>query len=148
MSLIKYLAIGATLLMVSACSTTTDSRDSASDSQISEFENKVGDRIFFEFDSSAITEEAQETLKRQAQFMSENPGLKFMVEGHCDERGTREYNIALGERRANAAKQYLISLGVEASRLKTVSYGKEKPAVEGTNDWAFSQNRRAVTKAE
>lgn len=134
--------------MVSACSTTGDHKGGSSDSQISELENKVGDRVFFELDSSSINAEGKETLNRQVAFMSENPDLTFSIEGHCDERGTREYNLALGERRASSVKQYLISSGVNSERLKTVSYGKEKPAVEGSNEWAWGQNRRAVTKAE
>lgn len=148
MSLLRLVAIGITMVMVTACSTTSDCNESASESQVSELENKVGDRVFFEFDSSAITADAQETLRRQAQFISENPDLRFVIEGHCDERGTRDYNLGLGERRANATKQYLVSLGVNANRITIVSYGKERPAVLGSNDWAWSQNRRAVTKAE
>jgi len=148
MSLLRLVAIGITMVMVTACSTTSDCNDIASESQVSELENKVGDRVFFEFDSSAITADAQETLRRQAQFIADNPDLRFVIEGHCDERGTRDYNLGLGERRANAVKQYLVSLGVNANRLTVVSYGKERPAVLGSNDWAWSQNRRAVTKAE
>jgi len=108
-------------------------------------DEKVADRVFFEFDSSAITPEGQEVLSKQAVFINQNPSLDFIVEGHCDERGTREYNLALAERRANSAKQYLVSLGINPSKLKTVSYGKERPAVSGTGEWAWSQNRRAVT---
>jgi peptidoglycan-associated lipoprotein len=149
MSISKYLALGLSLFMLTACSSFGGSDDEgssgATSDQISELENKVGDRVFFDFDSSSLTGDAQEVLKRQAAFMSQNESLKFMVEGHCDERGTREYNIALGERRANSVKQYLIQLGVDSDKLTTVSYGKEKPAVEGSNDWAWSQNRRGVT---
>ncbi len=149
MSLRKYLVIGLTMALA-ACSTTGYNSDeqtssSATDAQIQELENKVGDRVFFEFDSSTLTSEAQEILRKQAQFMSENPELKFIVEGHCDPRGTREYNLALGERRANAVVQFLQSLGIDTKVLTVVSYGKERPAVEGSTDWAWSQNRRAVT---
>lgn len=108
-------------------------------------DEKVADRVFFEFDSSAITPEGQEVLSKQAVFINQNPTMDFIVEGHCDERGTREYNLALGERRANSAKQYLVSLGINPNRLTTVSFGKERPAVSGTGEWAWSQNRRAVT---
>jgi peptidoglycan-associated lipoprotein len=108
-------------------------------------DEKVADSVFFEFDSSAITPEGQEVLGKQAVFMNQNPSLEFIVEGHCDERGTREYNLALGERRANSAKQYLVSLGINPNRLTTVSFGKERPAVSGSGEWAWSQNRRAVT---
>ncbi len=151
MNLFKTLAVGATLALLAACSTTSSTdgeATNASQSQIDELENRVGDRVFFEFDSSAVTAEAQEILKKQAAFMAQNSDLKFAIEGHCDERGTREYNLALGERRANAVKQHLVSLGVDASRLSTVSFGKERPAVVGTNDWAWSQNRRSVTVAK
>lgn len=138
------------MLSLAACSTTgyeegKEGSSNATQEQVSELENKVGDRIFFEFDSSAITTEAQETLRKQAKFMAENPELKFTIEGHCDSRGTREYNLGLGERRANAIKQFLLSIGVDASKVSTVSYGKERSAVLGNNDWAWSQNRRGVT---
>ncbi len=151
MNLFKALVIGASITLLAACSTTSSEYGegtNASQSQIDELENRVGDRVFFELDSSAISGEAQEILKKQAAFMSQNTDLKFVVEGHCDERGTREYNLALGERRANAVKQHLVSLGVDASRITTVSYGKERPAVVGTNEWAWSQNRRGVTVAK
>jgi peptidoglycan-associated lipoprotein len=151
MNLFKALVVGATVALLSACSTTNmnDSEaTNASQSQIDELENRVGDRVFFEFDSSAVNAEAQEILKKQAAFMAQNSDLKFAIEGHCDERGTREYNLALGERRANAVKQHLVSLGVDASRLSTVSFGKERPAVVGTNEWAWGQNRRGVTVAK
>jgi peptidoglycan-associated lipoprotein len=103
--------------------------------------------VFFEFDSSALNTEAQNTLNKQASFMSENPDLSFNIEGHADETGTREYNLALGERRANAAKEFLVRLGVNESRLTVISYGKERPAVLGSDAFAWSQNRRAVTVA-
>lgn len=105
----------------------------------------VGDRIFFGSDSASLTSEAQATLRLQAEWLKSNPGLNAVIEGHCDERGTREYNIALGERRANSVRKYLSSLGVPASRMSTVSFGKERPAVVGSNASAWAQNRRAVT---
>lgn len=110
-----------------------------------DFINTAGDKVFFAFDSSAISADAASTLKAQAEWLKKNKNVNAVVEGHADERGTREYNLALGERRANAAKQYLVSRGVEASRLTTVSYGKEKPEVLGSNEAAWAQNRRAVT---
>jgi peptidoglycan-associated lipoprotein len=110
-----------------------------------DFVTKVGDRIFFDFDKSNISPEARAILERQAAFAKTNAQLTFTVEGHCDERGTREYNLALGERRATADKNGLVSLGVQASRLTTISYGKERPAVVGSNEAAWAQNRRAVT---
>jgi len=104
----------------------------------------VGDRIFFEFASHELTGEGQEQLQAQASWMKQYTNVSVTIEGHCDERGTREYNIALGERRAQAMKNYLIGLGVSAGRLSTISYGKERPAVLGSNDAAWAQNRRAV----
>jgi len=104
----------------------------------------VGDRVFFDFDKSDLRPDAIETLNRQASWLGTNGGVTVTIEGHCDERGTREYNLALGERRAAAAKQYLESTGVDGGRIDTVSYGKERPAVLGSNEAAWAQNRRAV----
>jgi peptidoglycan-associated lipoprotein len=151
MNFVRSILVVTTLFMLAACSTTSNTPEEtnegsvASRDQVDELENKVGDRVFFELDSSALTPEAQETLRKQAAFMSQNPALKATIEGHCDERGTREYNLALGERRANEVKEYLMNLGVSSNRVSTVSYGKERPAVLGSNEWAWSQNRRAVT---
>jgi peptidoglycan-associated lipoprotein len=105
----------------------------------------VGDRVFFDFNKSDLKPEARRTLERQAAWLKQYATVKVAIEGHCDERGTREYNLALGERRANAAKDYLVSLGIPAARLSTISYGKERPAVLGSNEAAWSQNRRGVT---
>ena len=105
----------------------------------------VGDRVFFGFDKSDLTAEARATLDRQAAWLKKYANVRVTVEGHCDERGTREYNLALGERRATAAKNYLVAAGIPADRVKTVSYGKERPAVLGSNETAWAQNRRAVT---
>lgn len=110
-----------------------------------EFYVKVGDRVFFGLDKSDISEKAAATLKRQAAWLQKYANRTIVVEGHADERGTREYNLALGERRANAVREYLISLGVSAARIETISYGKERPAVLGSNDSAWAQNRRGVT---
>ncbi len=105
----------------------------------------VGDRVFFSFDKYTLKAKARQTLERQATFLKSNPGVKVVLQGHADERGTREYNLALGDRRANAAKDYLIALGVDPNRITIISYGKERPAVAGSNEAAWSQNRRAVT---
>ena len=105
----------------------------------------VGDRVWFQVDSSELTQQSIATLEKQAQWLRAYPQYAFTIEGHADERGTREYNLALGERRANAAKNYLISLGVPADRLTTVSYGKERPGAIGSNEQAWARNRRAVT---
>lgn len=104
----------------------------------------VGDRVFFGFDRYDLTPEAQATLRAQATWLQNYPTVDVMVEGHCDERGTREYNLALGERRANAVKNYLVALGVAADRIDTVSYGKERPAVLGSYPEAWAKNRRGV----
>ena len=104
-----------------------------------------GDRVFFDYDQYNVDAQDQATLQSQAQWLQRNPAVRVTLEGHADERGTRDYNIALGERRANAAKNYLASLGIDPSRLNTVSYGKERPAALGSDEAAWAQNRRAVT---
>lgn len=108
----------------------------------------VGDRVFFDFDESNLTSTAQETVTRLAAWLSQYPGKTLTVEGHADERGTREYNLALGARRANAVKDYLVVLGVDPNRIETVSFGEERPAVLGSNEQAWAQNRRAVFVVE
>jgi peptidoglycan-associated lipoprotein len=110
-----------------------------------EFAQVVGDRVFFDLDKSAIKPEGQTTLQRQADWLKKYANFTVTIEGHCDERGTREYNLALGERRADAVKKALVALGIPANRLKTISYGKERPAVLGSNEAAWAQNRRGVT---
>ncbi|MBT2186235.1 peptidoglycan-associated lipoprotein Pal [Sphingobium nicotianae] len=105
----------------------------------------TSDRIFFDTDKSDVDAEDQVTLRSQATWLARYPQKRITIEGHCDERGTREYNIALGERRANAAKNYLVELGVDASRITTISYGKERPAALGSDEASWAQNRRAVT---
>ncbi|HXC92062.1 MAG TPA: peptidoglycan-associated lipoprotein Pal [Stellaceae bacterium] len=105
----------------------------------------AGDRVFFEFDRSDVTPEAQQTLQRQAEWLQHYPNVSVTIEGHCDERGTREYNLALGERRANAAKQVLVAAGIPSSRISTISYGKDRPVVPGSNEEAWAQNRVAIT---
>lgn len=110
-----------------------------------DFTVNVGDRIFFDTDSSQIRADAQQTLNRQAQWLAQYPKYQITVEGHADERGTREYNLALGARRANATRDYLVSRGVPANRMKTISYGKERPVATCDDISCWSQNRRAVT---
>ena len=105
----------------------------------------VGDRVFFGFDKYDLTDEAQATLQRQAAWLNANPEVTLLIEGNCDERGTREYNLALGDRRATAVKNYLVTLGVSAGRLSTISYGKERPVALGHNEAAWAQNRRSVS---
>jgi peptidoglycan-associated lipoprotein len=110
-----------------------------------DFMTNVGDRVFFDFDKSDIKPEGRTTLQRQADWLKKYPNVTVTVEGHCDERGTREYNLALGERRASAVKKMLVALGVAANRVSTISYGKERPAVVGSNEAAWAQNRRGVS---
>ena len=110
-----------------------------------DFTVNVGDRIYFDTDSSSIRADAQATLQRQAQWLNQYQKYTFTVEGHADERGTREYNIALGARRAAVTRDYLASLGVSPSRMRTVSYGKERPVAVCDNASCWNQNRRAVT---
>jgi len=105
----------------------------------------VPDRVFFATNESVLTTASRDTLRKQAAWMRKNSDLTFVIEGHADERGTREYNLALGERRANAAKDYLMTYGVAGNRLSVISYGKERPIDSGSNPLAWSKNRRSVT---
>jgi peptidoglycan-associated lipoprotein len=108
-------------------------------------QNVRSDRVFFAFDSYSLDNDARVVLDAQAQWLMRNPNVRVNIEGHADERGTREYNLALGDRRANAARNYLESRGVAASRMQTISWGKERPDALGSNESAWAQNRRAVT---
>ncbi len=110
-----------------------------------EFTENAGDRVFFETNSSVVSSEGRSTLERQAKWLNQYSNINVVIEGHADERGTREFNLALGERRANAAKEVLIAAGVNTSRITTITYGKERPAVLGSSEQSWSQNRRAVT---
>ena len=104
----------------------------------------VGDRVFFGYDKYDLSSEARTTIEKQALWLKKYPHLNISVEGHCDERGTREYNLALGEKRATTVRNYLIALGVESGRIQTISYGKERPAVTGSDETSWAQNRRGV----
>lgn len=159
----RYLMIASAILLVSACKdnnkgqvNTTDGSQQSSmiddgSAQRAEpgterdFVENVGDRVFFGYDSYELSPEARATLEAQASWLQQYSNLSITVEGHADERGTREYNLALGERRANATKNYLVALGVSPSRVNTISYGKERPAESGSDESAWSRNRRAVT---
>ncbi|GBD43946.1 Outer membrane lipoprotein Omp16 [bacterium HR40] len=110
-----------------------------------DLEINVGDRVFFAFDSAVLDEAAQQTLDRQALWLQQHGNLTVTIEGHADERGTREYNLALGERRAAAVKNYLVAKGIPADRILTISYGEERPVDPGHNESAWALNRRAVT---
>jgi len=109
------------------------------------FNTVVGNTIGYDFDKFELRADAQAVLRGQAAWLNQNPSRTVTIEGHCDERGTREYNLGLGERRANAAKQYLTSLGVSASRVKTISYGKERPTCVASEESCFAKNRRGVS---
>lgn len=108
----------------------------------------ISDTVYFGYNSSSLTSEATTVLSKQAQYLKENSSIQVVVEGHCDERGTREYNLALGERRANATKQFLVNAGVPANRVSTISYGKERPVATGSDEQSWALNRRTVTVAK
>ena len=110
-----------------------------------EFLVSVGDRVFFETDSSNLTPTATATLDKQAAWLNKYGNYRILIEGHADERGTREYNLALGQRRANSARDVLVASGVAGARITTISYGKDRPAALGSDESAWAQNRRAVT---
>ena len=166
----KILITSILVLFVAACATkpkdegessgsgSSSSGDSVSEGTITETSGSgivagsqedlivnVGDRVFFGYDSSDLDSDALELLQDQVAWLKQNSGVSVTIEGHCDERGTREYNLALGENRAQAVKNYLIGLGINPDRVSTISYGKERPAVVGSNDGAWAQNRRSVT---
>jgi peptidoglycan-associated lipoprotein len=105
----------------------------------------VADRVFFATNESVLTTASRDTLRKQAAWLRKNSDITIVLEGHCDERGTREYNLALGERRANAAKDYLMTYGVASNRISVISYGKERPVDSGSNPLSWSKNRRSVT---
>ena len=138
-------------LLISACSTakkasvdTVDDVYTGTDT-VEYLANGVPDRVFFATNKSSLTTRSRDTLRKQATYLRKNKDLTVTIEGHADERGTREYNLALGEKRAQAVKNYLVGLGINPDRVSTISYGKERPAVVGSNDGAWSQNRRSVT---
>ncbi len=112
---------------------------------VGDFQQTSGDRVFYAFDSYALTGEARNSLSQQAAWLQAYPSVKIQVAGNCDERGTREYNLALGARRANAAKDYLVGLGIDPSRITTISYGKERPVDPRSSEEAWSLNRNAHT---
>jgi len=156
------LATIAATALLAACSTTPNSSNNASGEASSApaaethmpgtdvnsshtMAPGVGDRVFFARDDSAINPEGRIILERQAAWLTQNPTATVTVEGHCDERGTREYNLALGERRAQMVRNTLVALGIDAGRIATITYGKERPSAVGDDEVAWAQNRRAVT---
>ncbi|MFL5260475.1 MAG: peptidoglycan-associated lipoprotein Pal [Hyphomicrobiales bacterium] len=149
---LKIAAVCCCFLALAACSKKTtpnlDANNSfgvAAPGSEQEFKTVVGDRVFFAEDQSTLSPEAQETLRKQAAWLKQYRDVNIQVEGHADERGTREYNIALSARRATAARQYLIAQGVTGSRISTIAYGKERPVALCDAEQCWSQNRRAVT---
>jgi peptidoglycan-associated lipoprotein len=149
MRMIKALTAIAAMLVIAACSSEQQAAAPATTTvtpgSVADFRQNVGDRVFFDTDQSTIREDGRSTLNKQAEWLKKYTNYQITVEGHCDERGTREYNLALGERRANAARQYLVAQGIPAARIKTISYGKERPDPVGSDEAAWARNRRAVT---
>lgn len=133
----------AVLCIAISCSTSNKGGLWSSDKD--ELADNVPNYVLFDVDSSSLNQEALTTLAQQVGWLKDNDEIKVIIEGHCDERGTREYNLALGAKRANAVKSYLQSLGVNSSRVATISYGKERPAIQGTGPDIWRENRRAVT---
>jgi len=120
-----------------------EKKDDFESKSLDELNNEnILEDVYFEFDKATLTPETREVLKKHAQWLKEHPTVKILIEGHCDERGTEQYNLALGDRRAHAVKNYLVSLGISPDRIKTISYGEMFPKVKGHNEWAWSQNRR------
>ena len=159
---LRILSVFAAAALLAACETAPDSTattggdgastSSSASSTASLAENSpewfavnVGDRVFFGFDKYDLAGEARRTLELQAAWLKKYPQYKVVVEGHADERGTREYNLALGERRANSVKDYLIALGIDPSRIETISYGKERPVALGHDEESWAKNRRSVS---
>ena len=143
------LVLFATLIL-SACSTAKKSGEIEGDVQTGKetvefLATGVPDRVFFATNKSSLTTASRATLRKQANFLRKNKNLNVTIEGHADERGTREYNLALGERRANAARDYLMTYGISGKRISVISYGKEKPVNPKSSPVAWSQNRRSVT---
>jgi peptidoglycan-associated lipoprotein len=157
----KFLAVAAVGLLVSACASepaptastsgagtqraATAPAASIAPGTVQDFQVNVGDRVFFDYDKFEVKPAGKATLDKQAAWLKRYGQWKVVIEGHADERGTREYNLALGERRANAVKTYLVNQGIPANRVTTISYGKERPVALGSNEAAWAQNRRGVT---
>ena len=151
---IKLVGVLATVLALGACARNgavdannpaLSNASAATPGSQQDFVVNVGDRVFFESDSTELSQQAVGTLEKQAQWLQQYGNYTFTIEGHADERGTREYNIALGARRAQAVRDYLASRGIQAGRMRTVSYGKERPVAVCNDISCWSQNRRAVT---
>ena len=149
----KILLVAFASLALTACATTTKKAGKGQmqsdvytgSATVEYLATGVKDRVFFATNKSTLTTASRDTLRKQASFMRKKKDMSFTIEGHADERGTREYNLALGERRANAVKDYLMTYGISGSRLSVISYGKERPVNSGSSPLAWSQNRRSVT---
>ena len=151
----KYIAILAGLVLVAGCATTEEVAVDTTEPVVEkvgyapgsqqDLEANAGHRVFFGYDQYNLTAQAQSTLRKQAEWLIANPSVTVQLAGNADERGTREYNLALGARRAEASKAYLVSLGVSADRVRTVSHGKERPIAQGSNEAAWAQNRNSTT---
>jgi peptidoglycan-associated lipoprotein len=152
------LAAISTAVLLAACSSTKPSGPAVASEgstssveqtivpgSVRDFQINVGDRVLFDYDRADLDDTDRSTLQKQAAWLAKYPQVTLTIEGHCDERGTREYNIALGARRAQAVKEYLVSVGVNSSRLDTISYGKERPVCVESNESCWSQNRRGVS---
>lgn len=150
---VRFAAVLAAALAISACAKNTDDAanlagggaGAATPGSQQDFVVNVGDRVFFDTDQTDLSSQARQTLDNQAQWLSRYSQYSFTIEGHADERGTREYNIALGARRAQSVREYLVSRGIAANRMRTISYGKERPVAVCNDISCWSQNRRAVT---
>jgi peptidoglycan-associated lipoprotein len=146
----RFLIIFSASILLTACATSSKTGKMQGDvytgtDTVEYLASGVADRVFFASNKSTLTTAARDTLRKQAAYMRKKKDLTFAIEGHADERGTREYNLALGERRANAAKDYLMTYGISSNRLSVISYGKERPVNSESNPLAWSQNRRSVT---
>lgn len=156
----KFLGLVGAVALLAACETApTDGGNTGGDANASapaaalgpvagsaqDFVVNVGDRVFFGYDQSSLTTDARSTLEKQAMWLKKYTNAVITIEGHADERGTRDYNLSLGEKRGNAASEYLVSLGVDPMRIKVISFGKERPVALGHNEAAWAQNRRSVT---
>jgi peptidoglycan-associated lipoprotein len=146
---VKFAAVVMATLAIAGCAKNADQNaamaGAAAPGSQQDFVVNVGDRVFFETDSSELTDQSRATLDKQAQWLANYSRYSFTVEGHADERGTREYNIALGARRAETVREYLATRGIPAQRMRTISYGKERPVALCNDISCWSQNRRAVT---
>src|SRR5215469_4046000 len=151
MRTMKAIAAIAALMFMAACSSeqaAAPASTTVTPGSVADFRQNVGDRVYFDFDQSTVREDGRQTLNKQAEWLKKYTNYAITIEGKCDERGTREYNLALGERRANAVKQYLVAQGLPAQRINTISYGKERPEVVGSDEGAWARNRVAITSLQ